>query len=98
MKILNADLTREADQFTIENEPISSIDLMERAATKATEKIVELFPNEVNYKIFVGPGNNGGDGLVIARLLAEKNIFAQLFIIKFTDFIYIDFYILIIKR
>lgn len=58
------------DRLTMQYEPIASIDLMERAARTVFDFIVENYsPRETI--IFVGPGNNGGDGLVVARLLAE---------------------------
>ncbi len=69
MKLFTAADVRLADAYTIENEPISSLDLMERAAFRFTEKLLETAPQTDFFKIFVGPGNNGGDGLVIARLL-----------------------------
>ena len=52
------------------HEPVSSIDLMERASICCTEKIIHFFPDS-NFLILCGPGNNGGDGLAIARLLKE---------------------------
>ncbi len=85
MKIFTSDLTRQADNFTIENEPISSLNLMERAAGRATDKILKLYFNKINFSIFAGPGNNGGDGLVIARLLAEKGLNVRVYFVKFTD-------------
>lgn len=81
MKILSASQTKEADQFTIEHEPISSLMLMERAAQRATHKLLELFP-EGRFAIFCGKGNNGGDGLVISRLLAEKGFAVQTIVIE----------------
>ncbi|MCB0803308.1 MAG: NAD(P)H-hydrate dehydratase [Flavobacteriales bacterium] len=74
-KILNANQVKEADGFTIESEPISSFDLMERAATKAYKRIIKITSSfkKPTYAVFCGAGNNGGDGLVIARkLLADK--------------------------
>ena len=73
MKILNADQIRKVDAYTIENEPIDSIDLMERAATECCNWIKEKMGSDLSIKIFVGPGNNGGDGLAIARILQEDN-------------------------
>lgn len=69
MKILSTEQIREADQFTIAHEPIASIDLMERAAGKCTEWLLNNFGKEFRYLIFCGNGNNGGDGLAIARQL-----------------------------
>lgn len=80
MKILTTEQRRKADQYTILNEPISSINLMERAATAAFNKIIEKYNNFNNFLIFCGVGNNGGDGLVIARLLflQKKNVFVYI--------------------
>ena len=91
MKIFSSDLTRQADNFTIENEPVSSLNLMERAAGRAADKILKLYFNKINFSIFAGPGNNGGDGLVIARLLAEKGLNVRVYFVKFTDKISDDF-------
>ncbi len=71
MKILSASEIRKLDQFTIENEPISSIDLMERAAITFSDWYRETFDDEQVIRILCGPGNNGGDGLAIARILSN---------------------------
>jgi len=72
IKILSVEQIREADQFTIQKEAISSLELMERAAGRATDWLKEHFPDRSTpFDIFCGIGNNGGDGLVIARLLLE---------------------------
>ena len=93
MKIFRAEQIREADEYTIKNEPISSIDLMERAASYCTNKITKLYNSDYKFKIFVGPGNNGGDGLVIARLLYSKGYKTEVYIVKFTDNFSSDFQI-----
>lgn len=72
MKILNVDQIREADKFTIENEPVSSLLLMERAGGALVNRLVELIDHESTVYVLCGAGNNGGDGFVIARLLGEK--------------------------
>jgi len=74
MTILSAPQIRELDRFTIENEPITSIDLMERAASSCVDYLLnnEKLIAGKTIKVFAGQGNNGGDGLVIARQLAEK--------------------------
>lgn len=85
MKILPVDKIREADAYTIKNEPIKSIELMERAATQCYKWIRKKTDNKQPVKIFCGPGNNGGDGLVVARLLARKNYAVKVFIVRFTE-------------
>jgi len=82
MKILNINQIREADKFTIENEPVASIDLMERAARRCTESIKKIAGNDKNIKIFAGKGNNGGDGLAIARLLHIENYPVQTYLLS----------------
>ncbi len=72
MKILSAAAIRQWDQYTIQYEPISSIDLMERAASKSVEWLLANYPGASSFGIFCGKGNNGGDGLAIARMLIEK--------------------------
>ena len=68
MKILTATQIREADSYTIAHEPVSAIDLMERAAQVCISEILS-YRDSRHYTIVCGSGNNGGDGLVIARLL-----------------------------
>lgn len=80
-KILSAAQIREADKFTIEHEPISSLDLMERAAKSFSKTYCKYFPASRPVKIFCGPGNNGGDGLAIARLLDKKKYDVQVYIL-----------------
>ncbi|MGY2133845.1 NAD(P)H-hydrate dehydratase [Hymenobacter sp. HD11105] len=74
MKILTAAQTRAADQATIQAEGISSEALMERAATAFTDWLTaRQSPQEAGeILVLCGPGNNGGDGLVAARLLYER--------------------------
>ncbi|MBN2522547.1 MAG: NAD(P)H-hydrate dehydratase [Bacteroidales bacterium] len=72
MKFFPVDKIREADAFTIANEPIASIDLMERAAGQLAGWIASKYTTESCYRIFAGPGNNGGDAWALARLLWHK--------------------------
>ncbi len=69
-KILSLSQIRQADQYTIEQEPVSSTDLMERAATACYTWIREHASEYRHAKVICGMGNNGGDGLVIARRMA----------------------------
>ncbi len=82
MKILSAEEIRLWDQYTIRHEPIASIELMERAAGKCVEWLEENGYVEKQFTIFCGKGNNGGDGLAIARLLAEKNYLVSVNILE----------------
>lgn len=86
MKLLTAQQIRECDAYTIAHEPIASIDLMERAS----KAFVEAFLASDSQKskqvsIFCGTGNNGGDGLVIARLLVEQGWDVDCFLVQFSD-------------
>ena len=72
MKIFTSAQIRELDKYTIEHEPIKSIDLMERAAKALTQAITEVWDNSTPVIIFAGPGNNGGDALAVGRMLIDK--------------------------
>ncbi len=86
MKILSAEQIRAADQYTIEHEPISSVDLMERAALSFCAYFTHRFPNpDLPIFIFCGKGNNGGDGLCIARMLHQQNYAVSVFILEYTS-------------
>jgi len=80
MKILAVEQIREADAYTIKNEPISDIDLMERAATACFSWLIENIPHEKKIVVFCGTGNNGGDGLAIARLLHAQDYQTEVFL------------------
>lgn len=83
MKILTAEEIRAWDQFTIQHEPVSSIDLMERAAGQCTEWILRQYPHAPSFAVCCGKGNNGGDGLAIARQLSDKGYRVSVHILEF---------------
>lgn len=85
MKILSADKIRNVDSYTINNEPIPSIDLMERAAKAFTQWFTSHFGPKTSVCIVCGTGNNGGDGLAVGRLLNEKNYKVKIYTIKKSD-------------
>ncbi|MFM7850973.1 MAG: NAD(P)H-hydrate epimerase, partial [Flammeovirgaceae bacterium] len=69
-KILDADQIKALDQHTIQQEPIASIDLMERAGRAFFDWFSSRFLPPQKIAVICGTGNNGGDGLAIARMLA----------------------------
>ena len=82
MKIFSAGQIRNWDAYTIANEPVSSINLMERAASACYEWILKHYPSAC-FKIFCGKGNNGGDGLAIARMLLQSGKKVTVYILEF---------------
>lgn len=92
MKIISPKQTQQLDVFTIENEPIASIDLMERAAQTFTNWLTAHYtPSEKKIKIVCGLGNNGGDGLAIARQLLNLNYDIEVFVLNYSDKMSDDF-------
>jgi hydroxyethylthiazole kinase-like uncharacterized protein yjeF len=81
MKILSAEQIRRADAYTIAHEPVPSIDLMERAAITFVHWFTGKFPKKQPVKIFCGTGNNGGDGLAIARLLHQHHYTVSVYLL-----------------
>lgn len=84
MKIFKATQIRAADQFTIQNKPISSIDLMETAARVSSEWLGKKFDSRHYFIVFCGVGNNGGDGLAIARMLHHKGYNLECYVLYFS--------------
>jgi len=82
MKILTAEQIRAADQYTITQEPIAAIDLMERAAKQCVAWLQKNIDINKPIFIFCGPGNNGGDGLVIARHLIKLHYVVKCFYLE----------------
>lgn len=86
MKILSAEQIKEGDLLTIQREPISSINLMERAAKVVFSYLErEELHHNIAVSVFCGVGNNGGDGLVIARLLLEKGFQVTVYVVNFKE-------------
>lgn len=81
-KILSADQTRAADQFTIKHEPIASIDLMERASAAFVDEFLQKVPVGTRVTVVSGPGNNGGDGFAIARMLLARGFEVSSFLVN----------------
>ena len=84
MKIFTSSQIHELDKYTIENEPIESIALMERAAKALTQAIAGVWNNSTPVIVFAGPGNNGGDALAVARLLSERDYKVTVYLFNIT--------------
>ncbi len=83
-KIINAEQTRAADAYTIKNEPVSSIDLMERASQAFVTQLIHDLSLDHSILVVCSTGNNGGDGLAITRLLLNKGCQVKSFFIRFS--------------
>lgn len=83
MKLFLAEQIRLWDQYTIEQEPILSIDLMERAAGKCADWLERNNYTGKTFQVFCGKGNNGGDGLAIARMMASRECRVTVHILEF---------------
>ena len=80
MKIFTGAQIHELDQYTIEHEPIESINLMERAAKAIARAVCEQWATTTPVVVFAGPGNNGGDALAVARMMAEAGYTVSAFL------------------
>ncbi len=82
MKIVSGAQIKKIDEYTIQHEPIASIDLMERASQHFVQQLLSDFEKTLKDHpiiVFAGSGNNGGDGLAIARILDEKGYDVSVF-------------------
>lgn len=83
MLILTAAQIRAWDEFSIRELPIQSIDLMERASRACFEWLMENGYKQNEFTIFCAKGNNGGDGLAIARMLSQSGHQVTVYILEF---------------
>lgn len=90
IKIFATDKVKELDQYTIQNEPISSIDLVERAATVFIHEFSRRYSKQTRVIIFAGQGNNGADALAIARLLTDESFRVETYLFNPTDHLSFD--------
>src|ERR1035437_4798992 len=85
MKLFRSDQIKQIDEYTIKEEPVASIDLMERAAGQLLKWYLSRFGRTGHIFIFAGPGNNGGDGLALARMLRFNRYDVDVFYINLTE-------------
>ena len=84
MKILTSAQIKELDRYTIEHEPIASVDLMERAAKAVVAELKKRWGAGTRFVVFAGPGNNGGDALAVSRLLCDAGYKVQAYLFNIT--------------
>ncbi len=82
MKIFSIEQIKQWDNYTIAHEPIDSIRLMERAAAVCYQWLNAKYNSPHSYTIFCGTGNNGGDGLAIARMLLSSGNSVNIYILE----------------
>ncbi|MES2702652.1 MAG: NAD(P)H-hydrate dehydratase [Bacteroidota bacterium] len=85
MKIFTAAQIRACDAYTIQAAGINSVELMERAATRCAEWIAGNLSRETLFVVLCGTGNNGGDGLALARILHHRGYGIKAFILRLTQ-------------
>ena len=90
MKIFTSTQIHELDKYTIEQEPISSLDLMERAATAMTHAITARWTSATPVVVFAGYGNNGGDALAVARQLSEQGYHVSVYLFNISGHLSAD--------
>ena len=78
--VVDAAGMKEADRVTIEEVGVPSLVLMERAALAVAERVKVYATKESRIGVLCGTGNNGGDGVAVARLLAEESYDATVLI------------------
>lgn len=81
MKIFTSEAMREVDRRAIEDIGIPSLVLMENAAIGVVDALAAEYPEASSAAVFCGPGNNGGDGLAVARHLNSRGYRVEVFVI-----------------
>lgn len=80
MKIFTSNEIKTIEQLTIEAQSVSSIELMERAASAIACELISRWTPSRKFIVFAGSGNNGGDALAVARLLIEQGYKVETFL------------------
>lgn len=85
MKIFRSVQIKNIDRYTMEHEPVSPFALMERASNELFTHITSLVNRNDSIMVFAGTGNNGGDGLAIARMLLKASYRVTVYIINISQ-------------
>ncbi|MDO5570611.1 MAG: NAD(P)H-hydrate dehydratase [Bacteroidales bacterium] len=80
MKLFFSNNIKEIDSLTVEEENISLYDLMERASGAVADEVMARWSQKTPVVVFAGPGNNGGDALAVARIMAEAGYSVQAYL------------------
>lgn len=83
MYILTAEQVRKWDEYTMQHEPVAPADLMERAAQSCFDWLSRNGYLSRSFSVFCGKGNNGGDGLALARMLIQQDCSVNIYILEF---------------
>ncbi len=72
LNLLTSQQIREADAYTVATRPLSFYEMIEQAGSAVVRAFTARYPDRSRkISVYAGTGNNGGDGLVIARLLHD---------------------------
>ena len=80
MKIFTTEGIRRIGNRTLDRENISMLDMMERAAESVSFELMSRWRPSQRFVIFAGPGDNGGDALAVARLLALQGYHPEVYL------------------
>ena len=80
IKIFKTEDIKHLDALTMEKEPVSSFDLMKRAVKNMMDEMLPLVTRDTSFTLLAGPGNNGGDALVLARNLLILGFHTEVFL------------------
>jgi ADP-dependent NAD(P)H-hydrate dehydratase / NAD(P)H-hydrate epimerase len=86
MKLLPTPQIRSADEMTLQEQGLSSLELMERAAYGCAEWVMKRLNRSYSFIFVCGTGNNGGDGLAMARMLHENGYSVRVWLVNFASF------------
>ncbi len=87
IKIFTTEKVKELDQYTIINEPVTSIDLVERASVVFIREFMRRYSKQNRIVVFAGQGNNGADALAISRLLINEEYKVETFLFNPTQYL-----------
>jgi len=85
IKLVSGSQMGQIDRYTIEEIGIDGVVLMEQAGRRVTEEIFAYYPDLKRAVVLAGKGNNGGDGFVISRLLAERGVEVETYLLGTRD-------------